>query len=360
MVPHGGRIFRLAQALGVAPDAILDFSASINPYGPPQSVKDAIIRHVDHIRWYPDADASSLRNTIATRHGIPLESLLLTNGASEAIDLAIGAREWRHVWVLDPAFSEYRAAAQRHRLSVSPLSLTEAFDIPWDTLKSQVEAGDLVIINNPHNPSGRAYQAIDLHAPIQALIKKDAAVLIDEAFVDFLPDPGAASLVGDRSSAHLLVIRSLTKFYAIPGLRLGYVAGDPHWIAAMREHQDGWSVNQLALEAGEASLADGAFDEMTRQWLGFAQQQVKALWPGELPVIPTFTDVNFFLLRWGSVARAQQLAQSLRQQGILVREANGFRGLHPATWRVAMLRPEDNQALYHAVSALLHRPSEPQ
>lgn len=353
MIPHGGRVFRLAQALGVAPETILDFSASINPYGPPQSVRDAIISRIDRIRWYPDADASPMRNDIASRHRVPRESVLVTNGASEAIDLAIGALGARRVWVLNPAFSEYGEAARRHRLSVTPLSLTATFEIPWDTLIAQVEAGDLVIINNPHNPSGRTYLSREIHGPVASLIERGSAVLIDEAFIDFLPTSEIASMISTTVPNRLLVIRSLTKFYALPGLRLGYAVGDPDWIAAMRERQDGWSVNQLALEAGPAALADNAFEVRTREWLHQAQEQVKTLWPGGLPVAPTFTDVNFFLLRWNTMTHAQQLAQSLRQQGVLVREATGFTGLRPETWRVAILRPEDNQALFDAVSALL-------
>jgi len=354
---HGGQVHLAARQLGRPVSQILDFSASINPLGPPDSVRQALIAALDDIRYYPDATQAAAKAAVARELGVSPTAVLMGNGATELIDMVIRYHEPRRVWIMDPSFSEYRAACRRSRVVVASVRLNPPGFLPdWDQLLDQVQAGDLVVWNNPHNPSGQCSLRPAFHAALHQLGERGVAVLVDEAFIDFLPDQSAATAVPEalRPGSQVIVVRSLTKFLAVPGLRLGYAVANPEWVERVEQLSDRWSVSHLAQQAAVAGLADLAFRHATATWLLEAQSQVERLWPDTDHYQRWPTAVNFFLVRWNDASQAERVRQLLfHDHHLLVRSCADFVGLSAADWRVALRAPADNIALSAAVVTAL-------
>jgi threonine-phosphate decarboxylase len=353
---HGGQIHRAARELGLPLTDILDFSANINPLGPPETIRRALVQALDDISFYPDATQAEARHAIADRYQVPEANVLVSNGATEAIDLVLRAWNPTRVWILEPAFSEYRAAALRNHLTVVSVPLEHPdFTVPWERLVAQARPGDSIIWNNPHNPSGRHIRRRDFGPPLEALLKRGVTMLIDESFMDFLMDSAENTAVSEalRWGSRVVVVRSLTKFLAIPGLRLGYAIADRSWVEHLDRLRDRWSVNHLAQMAATVGLQDQGFRHATAQWLCQEQQRVEAIWGPSALYHRYSTSVNFFLLRWADADLSRRMSQVLFQQGILVRVCQDFQGMGPAYWRVAIRSRVDNDAIYLAVQDFL-------
>ncbi|NMP23695.1 pyridoxal phosphate-dependent aminotransferase [Sulfobacillus harzensis] len=353
---HGGQVHTVARALGLPLSNVLDFSANINPLGPPESVRQALMNALDDIRFYPDATQAEAKHVIADRHGVFNDNVLISNGATEAIDLALRALSPNRVWILEPAFSEYRAAAQRNRLPVVSVPLERPdFVPPWGRLAEEMRPGDCLIWNNPHNPSGRHVARSHFSAPVRALAERGVALLIDESFIDFLDDEPANTAISEalQPGSRVIVVRSLTKYLAIPGLRFGYAIADQAWVASVERLRDRWSVGHLAQKAASVGLQDMAFRNATQNWLHQEQQQVAALWGPSALYQREPTAMNFFLLRWTDEDLSRRVSRTLFHRGILVRLCSDFDGLGSAYWRVAIRTRTENQRLHATVQVIV-------
>lgn len=324
---------------GAAPDGMLDFSVSLNPLGPPDALNLALSRHAaDALTRYPEPDSAGLRQALAERHGVSADQVLVTNGACEAIDLLMASLTPRRVVVLAPAFTEYEDAARAWGHQVVTVAAREEDGFHWqlDELDQtlNLESGDLVVLGNPANPTGVA----------TAVPRLRALLVVDEAFLDFVP--GAISAAGRPGT---LVIRSFTKLFACPGLRLGYVIGDSETVAALRARQPAWSVGRLAQVAGQAMLADTKYQEFSRQFTAECREELGTALR-TIPGVHVFPGAaNFLLLR---VEQAGKVAQRLRERGIIVRLGDGFTGLATDSFlRVAVRKRSENQRLVEALHA---------
>jgi len=326
---------------GTAEAGQLDFSVNLNPLGPPDSL--ALALAVEHLTSYPEPDSTTLRHALAARHrlaeryGTGPESVLVTNGACEAIELVMASLAPRRVVVLVPAFTEYEDAARAWGRTVVTIAAREEDGFRWDFSRLDVGPDDLVVLGNPANPTGVLSEVPEL----------EATLVVDETFLDFAEQVAeggqAASAIGRPRT---LVIRSFTKLFACPGLRLGYVVGD---VRALRARQPAWSVSRLAQIAGAAALADTGYQDFTRRFVRERREELmQALEsvPG-LKVFPSAA--NFLLIR---VAKARETARRLAEQGIVVRVCDSFTELAPDTYlRVAVRKRSDNQRLVEALHA---------
>lgn len=355
--PHGGQVHRLARRLQCLPQDITDFSANINPLGPPDSIQKALALGLQELQYYPDATQHAMKRALGQHLSLAPGSILVGNGAAELIDMTMRFRRPQRVIVLDPAFGEYRAAARRNQIPFIGIPLSESFDVPWTQILATARPGDLVIWNNPHNPSGTVQSRDKFDDPIHILCQRGVFLMIDESFIDFLPHPNevsALSLAEPRGSL-VTIVRSLTKYYAIPGLRVGYAVADRDWIREVEAIRDGWSVNHLAQVATIAGLGDTDFATRTQAWLRQSHAQVEMLWANDPHYVRYPSQINFFLLRWTHPEISTRLAQALADQGILVRQADDFIGLGPIFWRIAMRTLDENERLYQAVTSMLKR-----
>ncbi|MCL6594344.1 MAG: aminotransferase class I/II-fold pyridoxal phosphate-dependent enzyme, partial [Alicyclobacillus sp.] len=195
---HGGRVYEYAQASGKGWQEVMDFSANINPLGPPQTVLRAIVAALPQVQHYPDAHHAQVRAVLARRFQVPPESLVCGNGASELLELAFRQLQPRRVWVCEPAFAEYALAAQRLRVPVIRAALRwsgQRAELPWDKLDSGLRPGDAVVLNNPHNPTGACWPLTSWWGVLEHLLAAGIGVVVDESFADFLPDESRFSLL---------------------------------------------------------------------------------------------------------------------------------------------------------------------
>lgn len=355
---HGGNLAWAAALAGCPPDSISDFSASINPLGPPQSAIAAIQAHLQALRAYPDPDYHQLREALGQFHHLSPEWFLPGNGAAELLTWAgwelasLGA-----TYLVTPAFGDYwrslRAVNaqviecscwQQHRLGDEE---DNHLFIPRISSYAWGESG--LLINNPHNPTGQMFS----RASLQPYLEEFALVAIDEAFMDFLPTEEQQSAIAwVQDYPNLVILRSLTKFYSVPGLRLGYAIAHPDRLRRWQKWRDPWPVNVLAAAAGVAMLADGEFQQQTWNWLPAARQQLFT-GLGELPGLQPYPGKANFLLVGSELPSSQIQAKLLKHSQILIRDCLSFPELGDRYFRVAVRSLAENQRLISGLAAVL-------
>jgi threonine-phosphate decarboxylase len=343
-VRHGGDLASASTRFGLAPEDFLDFSASVSPLGVPEGVREAILRGIARLPEYPDPSCRTLVRALARLHERNEDEILVTNGATEALSLALRAIRPRRVGILAPAYRDIERAAAQEGAKVSFLraSGSRGFTHDWDAAARWARGRDLVALGTPNNPTGRATAPDVLSRLAEAV--PGTVFLLDEAFLDFLDAPEAWSLArGTAASDNVLVLRSFTKFYAVPGLRLGYAVGDRKLIRCLREAGEPWSVNSLAQAAGLACLEEAAY---ARRLRALVREEREFLSEGlsrmGFTVYPS--QANFLLVRLPGPAGAW--AERLGRLGILVRDASDFPGLGRNHVRLAVrTRPENRRLL---------------
>ncbi|MBE9155902.1 threonine-phosphate decarboxylase [Nodosilinea sp. LEGE 06152] len=346
---HGGNLAWAAAIADCSPDSLLDFSASINPLGPPESVMQAMTEALGQLRHYPDPSYSNLRHALADHHQLPPDWVLPGNGAAELLTWAARdlAEAGTDCHLLTPAFGDYGRALAAFDVAVRPWPLSlEGID-SLDLAMSWPEPKDTsILINNPHNPTGRLFTLAEL----EPLLERYATVVVDEAFMDFVPpnqQPSVIRYLGRYPS--LVVLRSLTKFYTLPGLRLGYALGHPDRLLRWQRWRDPWPVNALAAAAAIAAVGDIAFQRRTWEWLPPAR---KALFNG-LQAMPGLSPLagaaNYLLVKTTTPAPLLQ-GLLLRHHQVLIRDCLSFAELGPAYFRVAVRTEAENARLLTALS----------
>jgi threonine-phosphate decarboxylase len=352
---HGGRVYEAARRWGIAPEEVIDFSANINPLGPPPGALAAIENCLApaRLRAYPDTHA--FISALADKHGVASNEIVVGAGSAALMFASLRALNPATVAVLEPGFDEYFRACAAVEAQVTRIRLTEKnnFAPDFGALARIIEARqcDLVILNSPHNPTGRLYAREDLLALLDVAEANDVAVLLDEAFIDYAPQASLLRIA--VSKRRLVVLRSLTKFYAIPGLRVGYAVCAAEMAAAIREQIDAWPVSTIALEAGRAALAEGEYEVETRHINTQAREEFAvALREIGLFVFPS--DANFLLVKLSRGSGAG-LARWLESSRILIRRCDSYSGLGDAYVRLAVRSGEDNLRLVSFIEAWLSR-----
>jgi len=363
---HGGNIYRLAEALGIGENRIIDFSASINPLGVPKSVISAIGEHGKYLFNYPDPDAKKLRLHIARQYKINPEFIICGNGSTELIYLIARALQPKKVLIPEPTFSEYeRAILTTSRKSVSfgdplrrevrsqKLRQENNFDIsPEEFIKAlsrltpHASRSNMAFLCNPNNPTGRLLKKKEVLKIAESAKKLKCYLVVDEAFIDFRPEDSVVREV--RNNPYLIVLRSLTKFYALSGLRIGYGVLPLNVVDIVNRYKEPWTVNALAQTAGIAALNDTDYKKATfkaiKQEKDFLEKEFERL---DINYIPS--EANYYLLRLNNAKKAIQI---LRNAGILVRDCSNFKGLDSSYIRVAVKSNRDNKRLLKELACL--------
>lgn len=342
---HGALDFTELERLGLAPDAVLDFSVNGNPYGPSPMVRAALAQ-VPYDR-YPDREALALRRALAAHLDVPMAQILVGNGSSELVWLVALAfvQPGDTVVLVGPTFGEYSRAALLMGATVQQYTTQPetGFQIVAAELLHALHHWQprLVFVCNPNNPTG-TYVApealVDWAGRFPATL-----FIVDEAYLSFAT---AAPSVLPQRPANMLVLRSMTKAYALAGLRLGYAVGEPPILATLQQAQPPWSVNALAQAAGVAAVQDTTH---LAACLGRIAQATTTLHAGlrALGRAPCPSTTHFGLLPVGDGAACRQ---ALLRHGLLVRDCASF-GL-PAYIRLAARRPEENARLLATLAEL--------
>lgn len=351
---HGGDLRQLAAAAGVTPGELLDFSANINPLGLSSRVEGAIRTALPSVVHYPDPVCSTLREALADYHGLSPEQVLAANGSTELIYLLARALAPRRALILHPAFSEYEAALELVGAHLTHALLEEArgFLPDMSGIVPRLLGQDLVILANPNNPAGSLIPEPDLLVLLEAADRSGAVTVVDEAFIDFVEEGSLKRTLADFP--RLLLLRSLTKCFALPGLRVGYALAAPELLARLLRFREPWSVNILAQAAAVAALGDREYQERSRllvpRWREEFRQALEQF--DALRVFPGVA--NYLLVRLlDPVVAAPILKERLLRERIAIRDCSSFRGLGQAFARLAVRPPSEQARLLDALKRCL-------
>ncbi|HEY3151054.1 MAG TPA: threonine-phosphate decarboxylase CobD [Candidatus Binatia bacterium] len=348
---HGGDVDAWAQSAGIEAGEILDFSASINPLGPPPSASKAFVKSFGDISRYPDPYGEKLKGALAERHGMSPAEVLIGNGSTQLIYLLCAALRPRTALVVGPAFSEYANALALAEAGIRQFTLgaddgfqfsTQRFMAAWD------KDYDIVFLPTPNSVTGQLISRVEIEKIADAALTRKCFIVVDEAFIDFVENESVKALVGQNP--YLIVLRSLTKYYALPGLRLGYLLGEARRVAQLAARQEPWSVNAPALNVALACLKDESFTAKTARWLErerkFLFERLEAL----EGVRPFASKTNFLLVKIERKAGdALRLRSFLLRRKILIRVGDSFAGVGDNYFRIAVKRRRDNRRLLRAL-----------
>lgn len=326
------------------PSKYIDFSANINPLGPPSVIKEKWNDFFQEINVYPDPYAEKLKKRIAEREQISVDSILIGNGGAELITLVARFLAGKKIVVVEPSFSEYEKACRVNKCEIQYHQLHEpGFQLSMDELRSSLSDADALFLCNPNNPTGIQYPVSTVVSIIEECKKQNCYVILDEAFYDFLVNYESFIPYINRFS-NLIIIRSMTKMFAIPGLRLGYLAAAPEIIAEISKSQPHWSINTIALLAGDLCLQNEAFMKETQVYIAEERARLYTFFNKHHFVSPS-SQVNFYLLRDPLCKEQISFFEYLLQKGMIPRHTFNFPGLNGNWLRFAIKSKEENSAL---------------
>jgi threonine-phosphate decarboxylase len=326
-------------------EIVADFSTNVWWGGEPAGLKEHIFQHWNTINRYPEVLAESFRREVSEYHQLSPEQVLVCNGTAEAIYLLAHIFERKRTAIAVPTFAEYEDACRLHHHQLTFIAWEKLKDS--EALAIELPDAELVFICNPNNPTG---EVLTRHQ-LEVLLSRhpQTVFVVDEAYIAFtLAIESVVPLL--TSYPNLVILRSLTKTFAIPGLRLGYVLASAAIIAQMERVKYPWSVNALAIEAGKFIIRKYApIQPFLRTLLAekehFVSQlkQVPGLQIGE-------SQTHYFLVQSLNMPASELKRHLVDNDGILIRDAGNFRALSPRHFRLATLSPEKNALLVKSLS----------
>jgi len=343
--PHGGNIYAVKR---IFKKEVIDFSANINPLGLPSRIRGIIYKNFDRFFYYPDPEAENISQKIAKYWGIEKENILIGNGSVELIYLIMSAFSPQTVLIPIPSFSEYERAARNVNARIKFIKLQGKEDFKLNP--NQIIDSDILFLSNPNNPTGNV-----ILADCQIVEKlPNRLIVIDEAFMDFLPDESIYTFIWKaQKSKKVIVLRTFTKFFAMPGLRIGYLVGHKDIIQVLKQYQVPWSVNVIAQQAAEYILGDETYINKTRRLIererNFLFAEVAKI--RNLKPYPSVT--NFLLIKIENKNLTSSfLTKKLIGRGFLIRDCANFRGLNNKFIRIAVHSHKENLKLLKALKEL--------
>ena len=343
---HGGTVFTVARTLGVTPGEILDFSASINPLGMSPLVRVALIRSIDNLVHYPDTSHLELKHALAEYHRLPVHSFTIANGSTELIYNLPALLPGKKALIISPSFSEYVRALKQHGWEAEHFVLTPEnnFAINIDLLERAVAGGvDALFFCNPGNPSGILYPQSVVEAIFRLCLSAGIFLVLDEAFMDFCEEGSAKQMVAGCDTT--IILRSMTKYFAIPGVRLGYAICNEPLAERLGTMGGPWSVNTLALAAGVVALQDSRHNQDT---LTFIRRERSTLYEqlSQMPQLKLYpSSANYLLIELLNGQTAGEIKGKLLSHRILIRDCASFTGLTDRFFRIAVRTREENTLL---------------
>jgi threonine-phosphate decarboxylase len=368
MSDHGGNIYAASRRTGIPVEQILDFSASINPLGVPKRAALLMKEHINRLRHYPEPCSEGLAAHIGKQLGCGGETIICGNGSTELIYLIPRALRPAKVLIPAPTFGDYERACRGSGAAdvvAYRLSRKDAFDVDPDLFVEAMsgrpgsspaaasrtpeghEPCHMAFLCNPNNPTGRLIPSKEVLRIADAAGSLSCYLVVDEAFIDFCPDGSVVAEVA--RNPYLIVLRSLTKFYALSGIRIGYGVFYPSVAEKIRTCKEPWTVNSLAQVAGVAALEDTAYQKASRETMerekSFVERGFKEIGIDFIP-----SAANYYLLKLGR--GAAKTVAALESKGILVRNCASFVGLDRTYIRVAVRSRLENERLLKEMADL--------
>lgn len=358
---HGGNIYKIYREKGMK--EILDYSSNINPYGLPESFKTAVLENLSVLERYPDPDYIELREEIAKVNKVELKNIIVGNGATEIIFLYMKVLKAKKILIVSPTFGEYERAmrATLDDIQVDYFKLEEVENFVPNIEKIRLELDkkyDLLVMCNPNNPTGQFVSVEIMEKILEKCTEVGTKLFVDEAFVEFVENWEEKSIIKtEKDKKNLFVLRAFTKFFAIPGLRLGYgICFDDEFMTKMFEKKEPWSVNNIAELAGKVLLKDKEYIEKTNKWI---KEEKKYMYENLIKIegMKTYkTEINFILgkieSKYFEKINVQKLREKMLEKGILIRDASNFMYLNDKYFRLAVKDRKNNDKVIKALKEI--------
>lgn len=355
---HGSDLEKIEAVYGIPKDEIISFSSNVNPLGISDKLKKHLANNLDVITTYPDREYTSLRNSIATYTGTEKEFIIPGNGTTELISLVFQVIHPGKSLILGPTYSEYEREIQLGGGSASYFVLKEHddFTLNTDALLEELEKDyQLLVICNPNNPTSTCLTPDEMENIVAFCYDNNIFVLVDETYIEFVEDVNAYSAIRlCKTYSNLIVLRGTSKFFASPGLRLGYgVTANDDILKAIHLYVNPWSINSLAVTAGEFMFSDDEYIDKTRQLMFHERARIVS----ELNTIPDLKvykpTANFVLIKiLTDRYNAQDLFETAIKKGLMVRNCSSFHSLNEKFFRFCFLMPEQNDMLLACIRSM--------
>ena len=370
---HGGNIFKFAHEHHINPSDVCDFSANINPLGPSQRGLSALEAQLRYISHYPDATNDDVLNTIADTYGMNKNQIVVGNGAAELLYAICRLPGYTGAFVPAPGFSEYKEALEASQIPVRDIYYRPRvddngkpyFEVPYlalETFSAELKGQDgriIVFLGNPNNPDGTLLDKNHIRTLASMLKDSNSLLVIDESFIDFVGNDtlqdneySMRSLVNEFDN--IIVVHSFTKFYAIPGLRIGAAFSNPHIINQLNTFIPTWSVNTLAQAYTQSALNDVEYVKWTKQVLHEEQHYMYNALDAiaGITVYPPSANFILFHIEQEGVT-ADSINEALKKHNMIVRNCDSYMGLNSQWVRVAIKDHDNNVRLVDTLTDIL-------
>jgi len=355
---HGSDLEKIEKIYGVKKEELVSFSANVNPLGLSPLVKEEFSKNLDCLTAYPDREYSDLRKAIASYVNSVPENVCVGNGASELISLLSKVCKPKKALILGPTYSEYEHSLGLAGGKCDYFELKEKDDFVLDkeSLMAHFEADyDLCVLCNPNNPTSALIDAGLLEEVVSFAKKNNMLMLVDETYMEFVRDVDALSAISLVSKySNLVVLRGVSKFFASPGLRLGYAVTSNHdLIAKVNELQVPWSVNSLAEVAGKVMFSDKDYINKTREYVASERERIYERLSKIKSLKVYKPSCNFILCKIVSGdIEANDLFDAAIKEKCMIRDCADFNFLDESFFRFCFMKKEDNDRLLDVIERL--------
>ena len=349
---HGANVDNMAKKFGKNENDIIDFSSNVNPH----IISDLgkyVLEGLEKSRSYPDINYTNLRNNISDYIKVDSELIIPGNGATEIIYLLMKSIK-RRLAILNPTFSEYGRGAKLNNLEIIDFHLKEEnnFSIDLDEIQKNMDKFDSLFICNPNNPNGKVK---DLNELLDLMIENDKLLIVDETFMEFVGEEEKYSLINKiEQTPNLFILKAVTKFFGMPGLRLGYgVTSNKQIINNIYEYKEPWTINSFAENLSNYLFKDKEYINGSKDYYinerKFMLEELRTI--SRLKVYDT--DTNFVLIKLDDDEANSLKLELFEKYNILIRDASNFIGLDKSYIRVAIKSHNDNKVLIESLRKIL-------
>ncbi len=349
---HGANVDNMANKFGKNEKDIIDFSSNVNPHII-SNLGKYVLEGLERSRRYPDINYTNLRTNISDYINVDSNLIIPGNGATEIIYLLMKSIKKR-IAILNPTFSEYGRGAKLNDLEVVNFHLKEEnnFSIDLDEIQKNMDRFDSLFVCNPNNPNGKVK---DLNKLLDLMIENDKLLIVDETFMEFVGDEEKYSLINRvEKTENLFILKAVTKFFGMPGLRLGYgVTSNEQIIKNIYEYKEPWTINSFAENLSNYLFKDKEYITSSKEYyINEREFMLKEL--RKITGLKVYdTDTNFVLIKLENNEANLLKLELFEKYNILIRDASNFIGLDKCYVRVAIKSHEDNKILIQALKDIL-------
>lgn len=348
---HGSDLEKISEYYNIPQDEIINFGANVNPLGLSHALKEKLKDSLDVISSYPDPNYTVLRNTLSNYCQADAEHIIVGNGSTELISLLISNIQSKKALLLGPTYSEYKRELDLIGCTLEEFRLTSKndFHLNIEGLFQKLSLGfDFFIICNPNNPTGTALNHDELTEILTFCKSHHIFVMIDETYIEFASDITRYSAIPlTKDFDNLMVLRGVSKFFAAPGLRMGYgITSNLPLLSHLKAHQNPWSLNSIAEFAVEFMLQDTSYIERTRKLILDEKEKCYQFFDNHPEYRAYPSEANFLLIEiLDPSLTADAIFEKCIRCGLMIRNCNSFFGNDGEFIRFCFMNPQDNEKL---------------